>query len=84
MIKREVIRIMQTFLSKYKARDVGNGHMVDVMELCNRFVPLLLKDFTESPECAKEPLELSFLSTMIESQKVAMRKVMKVRSSAKD
>ena len=70
LIKREIIRIIQTFLVEYTQRDNGNGQIVNLTELCNRFVPLLLNDFTNAPDCAKEPLILQFLASMIEKLKV--------------
>lgn len=75
IIKREVIRIIQTFVENYKQRDDGNGAIVDLKQLCGRFLPLLLADFRESPDCAKEPASLQFLSVMIEKLKVVMRGV---------
>lgn len=70
LIKREIIRIIQTFIVNYTQRDNGNGEVVNLTELCNRFVPLLLTDFTNAPDCAKEPLTLQFLAAIIEKLKV--------------
>ena len=70
LIKREIMRMLQTFVGAFRPKDLGNGAQVDIQEICNQFVPLLLKDFQETPDCAKEPLELLFLSTLIETLKV--------------
>ena len=70
LIKREVIRIIQVFIENYQVSDNGNGQFVNLTELCNKFVPLLLTDFTNAPDCAKEPLTLQFLAVMIEKLKV--------------
>ena len=70
LIKREIVRMLQAFVAAYKPKDVGCGAQVNIEELCERFVPLLLKDFQDTPDCAKEPLELLFLSTLIETLKV--------------
>ena len=43
---------------------------MDLKQLCGRFLPVLLADFRESPDCAKEPASLQFLSVMIEKLKV--------------
>ena len=70
LIKRDIIRIIQIFITTYISRDNGNGEIVDLNQLCNRFVPLLLDDFTNSPDCIKEPLTLQFVAAMIEKLKV--------------
>lgn len=70
LIKREIVRLLQSFVGSFKPKDLGNGTRVDIQEICNQFVPLLLKDFQDTPDCAKEPLELLFLATLIETLKV--------------
>lgn len=70
LIKREIIRILQIFIESYQIQNQNDGKFVNLGELCNRFVPLLLTDFTEAPNCVKEPLTLQFLAVMIEKLKV--------------
>ena len=75
IIKREVIRIMQTFLETYKQRADASGSIVDLKQLCAKFLPVLLKDFSESPDCVKEPATLQFLAVMIEKLRVGVERV---------
>lgn len=72
IIKREVIRIVQTFLETYKQRSDASGSIVDLKQLCGKFLPVLLKDFSEAPDCVKEPATLQFLAVMIEKLRVGV------------
>ena len=63
---------MQTFLETYKQRGDASGSIVDLKQLCGKFLPVLLKDFSEAPDCVKEPATLQFLAVMIEKLRVGV------------
>ena len=70
LIKRELLRLFQTFVENYKEQGNRHQQIVDMQAICTRIVPILLEDFTSSPDCAKEPLVLRFLAAVVERLRV--------------